>query len=134
MFYAKTHLPNGVEIKADLANVEFSSVCPICGMETPLEWDELPKDGDFSGHRYHCESCSKKIKPFIEPVPGQNYKRFDWESMLIKSKASSNLFNYALNNASAQELQHAWENISVTDDSEKTKLVDDELNRRNKSR
>lgn len=106
MFYAKFSLGDNTEIKVDAGKLDFSGVCYICGKEVPLE-DEMPSDYDFYGHEYVCDDCDQAVKPFIVPVEGETYSVYNYRKILAEADIESDLFNWALEHASKDELDIA---------------------------
>lgn len=94
MIYAKIHLNDGVEIKTDINNLEYSSVCPICGVESPLDAGDLPDD---LSDGYFCDKCNEDTSHFIIEQGGM--RLFNWLDMLLHSDYPSNIFTYALRHA-----------------------------------
>ncbi|GEM_PF-4255829 len=65
MIYLKTEQFEGKEIRVEIYENEFYTMCPKCSKECKVEFEELIKmlnEGiDFSSTSHYCSECSKKI-------------------------------------------------------------------------
>lgn len=64
MFYIKTNISNGVEIKIDLFEDEIYTQCPKCGKEIQINSEELAdiiKDQCLTSTNVYCKDCAKEV-------------------------------------------------------------------------
>lgn len=64
MFYIKTNISNGVEIKIDLFEDEIYTQCPKCGKEIQINSEELAdiiKDQYLASTNVYCKDCAKEV-------------------------------------------------------------------------
>lgn len=107
MFFAKIKLSNEVAIEVDADSLEFTSVCPVCGKESPIEMEDICDFADGIFASVFCNDCADEMNR-ISPMPeGQTQRDFPWFDLLTKSDYPSDLFNWALHNASKEFLNAA---------------------------
>jgi ribosomal protein S27AE len=57
--YAKAKLADGVEIKVEITSENLYDVCPQCGKEHNIFFDDL---AEIIESRYFCGRCSSDLK------------------------------------------------------------------------
>lgn len=67
MIYTKVEIAPGVEIKIDIDQDEFYTICPSCGIEHHIEYDLAVQIEDWSSS-ISCgnELCNKKLRERID--------------------------------------------------------------------
>jgi hypothetical protein len=136
MIYAKLRLADGVEIKTDAEKLEFLGVCPICGSEYPIEFDEIAELPEGLLIAPFCEDCSNDINLYT--VEENGAQTFGWLNMLLHSGYPSNIFTYALQHAPRTILDQAADEFSHMvpgyHDDQPIGDINDELERREKAK
>lgn len=63
MFYVKSKIADGCEIKIDLED-NIYNLCPACGKETKVDLaDVFEVDGNLYDSQVRCEDCSRHLNP-----------------------------------------------------------------------
>lgn len=59
MFYVKTKINEGTEIRTEITDENVFTVCPQCGQEHAVDLSEIFSDGhsDLFGTAVYCRKC-----------------------------------------------------------------------------